>query len=78
MTVYLKQLEKGKKTVDEQWKLMGGDTKGYLSLQDFHELFDKSMPKQFDRDIAMEMFRELDSDKDGRMSYKDFNDCVKF
>jgi len=45
MTVYLQQLEKGKKTVDEQWKLVGGDAKGYLSLQDFHELFDKSMPK---------------------------------
>ncbi len=57
---------------------MGGHTKGYVAIQDFHQLFDKSMPKQFDRDIAIEMFRELDSDKDGRMSYKDFNDCVKF
>lgn len=36
------------------------------------------MPNSFDRDIALEMFRELDSDKDGRMTYKDFNDCIKF
>lgn len=58
--------------------MVGGNSKGYLTIEDFHRLFDQSMPKQFDRDIAMEMFRELDSDKDGRMSYKDFNDCVKF
>jgi len=24
------------------------------------------------------MFRELDSDKDGRLTYKDFYECIKF
>ena len=36
------------------------------------------MPKVFDADLALEMFREVDSDKDGKLSYKDFCECMKF
>ena len=31
-----------------------------------------------DRHIALEMFRELDADKDGKISYKEFMDCMRF
>ena len=57
---------------------MGGQPKGYITMQDFHDVFDSAMPKCFDRDLALELFRELDSDRDGKMSYKDFNDSLKF
>ena len=40
--------------------------------------YNSSMPACFDRDIALELFRELDGDKDGRLSFKDFNDSLKF
>ena len=36
------------------------------------------MPSCFDADLALEMFREVDADKDGKLSYKDFNDCMRF
>ena len=42
------------------------------------QTYDSAMPKCFDRDIALELFRELDGDKDGRLSFKDFNDSLKF
>ncbi len=76
MTVYLNQLEKT--TVEQQWKRIGGDKKGYVTVDEMVQMFDKHMPKQFDRDFAFEMFKELDSDKDGRLSYKDFYECMKF
>jgi Ca2+-binding EF-hand superfamily protein len=60
------------------WQKLGGDKKGFLTLQELHSVFDAQMPKCFDRDIAFELFRELDSDRDGRLSYKDFYECVKF
>ena len=41
-------------------------------------MFDTCMPKCFDRDLAFEMFREIDSDRDNRLSYKDFYECMKF
>ena len=57
---------------------MGGAKKGYITMQDFFEHFDRAMPKSFDRDLALELFRELDGDRDGNLSFKDFNDCMKF
>ena len=42
------------------------------------QAYESAMPRCFDRDIALELFRELDGDKDGRMSFKDFNDSLKF
>jgi len=57
---------------------MGGSQKGYVTTEDFYRVFDRTMPKGFDRDIALEAFRELDSDKDGKMSFKDFSDCLRF
>ena len=57
---------------------MGGQPKGYITMQDFFDNFDKAMPKCFDRDLALELFRELDSDRDGKLTYKDFNDSLKF
>ena len=58
--------------------MMGGAQKGFITMQEFYEKFDQAMPKCFDRDLALELFRELDSDRDGKLSYKDFNDCLKF
>ena len=57
---------------------MGGQPKGYITMQDFFDNFDKAMPKCFDRDLALELFRELDSDRDGKLTYKDFSDSLKF
>ena len=58
--------------------MLGGKEKGFVSFEDFHGLFDENMPKCFDRDLAMELFRELDADKDLKLTYKDFSDCMKF
>ena len=66
------------KHVQESWQAFGGQQKGYISEADFLATFDNSMPRCFDRDIALELFRELDSDRDGKMSFKDFNDSLKF
>ena len=57
---------------------MNGASKGYIGEDDFLGAFDKAMPACFDRDIALELFRELDGDRDGKMSFKDFNDSLKF
>ena len=64
--------------MNDAWKAMGGAQKGYINMQEFYENFDRAMPRCFDRDLALELFRELDSDRDGKLSYKDFNDCLKF
>lgn len=64
--------------MQEAWNSLGGPSKGYISELDFLSVFDDSMPGCFNRDIALELFRELDSDKDGKMSFKDFNDSIKF
>ena len=54
--------------------MLGGD-KGFISIVDFHQQFQQCMPKMFDAHLALELFREVDADKDGKLSYKDFNDC---
>ena len=57
--------------------MLGGE-KGFITIVDFHQQFQECMPKMFDVDLALELFREVDGDKDGKLSYKDFNDCIKF
>ena len=36
------------------------------------------MPQSFDRDVALELFQELDADKDGKLTYKDFYEAMLF
>jgi|LakMenE18May11ns_1017448.scaffolds.fasta_scaffold7402700_1 hypothetical protein len=58
---------------------MGGEDKGFITIEDFFKVFDSNMPKCFDRYIALELYKELNSDKlQGRMTFKDFNDAIKF
>jgi Ca2+-binding EF-hand superfamily protein len=63
---------------EEAWTLLGGKAKGFLSLKEYYEMYDAYMPKGFDRDLALELFSELDSDKDGKLTYKDFHDTMLF
>ena len=76
MTAYLSSIQEP--TVEALWQKIGGDKKGFVSLNEMINLFDKNMPHCFDRDLAFEMFRELDSDRDGRLTYKDFYEAIKF
>lgn len=76
MTAYLSKI--GQPSVEQLWQKIGGDKKGFITIQELHSAFDSQMPKCFDRDVAFELFRELDSDRDGRLSYKDFYECIKF
>ena len=64
--------------ISEKWALLGGKDKGFLTMKDYYEMFDRYMPKGFDRDLALELFSELDSDKDGKLTYKDFHDTLLF
>ena len=57
---------------------MGGKEKGYITVSEYYQLVKECMPSCFSAELAVELFREVDSDKDGKMSYKDFNDCIKF
>jgi hypothetical protein len=58
---------------------MGGVDKGYITQEDFFRIFDQAMPRCFDRDVALELFKELNADKQhNRMTFKDFNDAIKF
>ena len=57
---------------------MGGKSQGFISAGDFFNLTTECLPSCFDKGVLLEMFREVDSDKDGRLTYKDFNDCLKF
>ena len=64
--------------IDLAWELMGGKEKGYISIAEYYELTKECLPKCFSSDLMIELFREVDSNKDGKLSYKDFNDCLKF
>ena len=55
-----------------------GQKQAYLNIRDFHVIYDKVMPKICDREVALEVFQELDADKDGRLTYKDFHDALMF
>lgn len=76
MQVYMSQVQR--QTPEQLWKQIGGDKKGYMSLEEMLSMFDKNMPKAFCRDLAYEMMREIDSDRDGRITFKDFYECIKF
>ena len=80
MQIYQSQLQskKNQDPVEEAWTLMGGKQKGYITLKDYHEQFDKVMPKVMDRNVALELFPELDADKDGKLTYKDFHEAMLF
>lgn len=49
-----------------------------MSIRDFKEVYDRVMPRLFDRDVALEVFQELDADKDGKITFKDFKDAMLF
>lgn len=57
---------------------MGGKEKGFITIKDYYEQFDLYMPRLADRDVALELFQELDSDKDGKLTYKDFYEAILF
>ena len=42
---------------------MGGHEKGFITIEDFYKIFDETMPRCFDRDIALELYKEINSDK---------------
>ena len=65
--------------MSDAWRIMGGQDKGFITMADFFKIFDDAMPRCFDRDVALELYKELTSDKaQGRLSFKDFNDALKF
>ncbi|XP_054423136.1 EF-hand calcium-binding domain-containing protein 11 isoform X2 [Pteronotus mesoamericanus] len=45
--------------------------RGYLTLEDFQKAFKQVAPKLPER-IILEVFREVDQDSDGHVSFKDF------
>ncbi|XP_043328685.1 EF-hand calcium-binding domain-containing protein 11 isoform X3 [Cervus canadensis] len=45
--------------------------RGYLTLEDFKKAFKQVAPKLSER-IILEVFREVDQDSDGHVSFKDF------
>lgn len=75
MGLYLQEIES--KQPDDTLKSLTG-TKGYMTISEFYTLYDKYMPKVCDRNIALEMFQELDADRDGKLSQKEIDDCIKF
>jgi Ca2+-binding EF-hand superfamily protein len=61
------------------WTLIGGKEKGFITAKEFYEAYAKYMPSGMDRDMALEVFcSEIDSDKDGKIMYKDFYDTMLF
>ncbi len=63
--------------MEETWKeLTNGQPT--MSIRDFHQLYDKIMPRLCDREVALEVFQELDADKDGKITFKDFKDAMIF
>jgi len=78
MQVYLDQLRPQQDPVAESWELLGGKDRGFVTIRDFHAAFDRVMPRLVDRNVALEAFQELDADKDGKMTLKDFKDALLF
>ena len=77
MSAYLAQL-KPQDPVSDAWAALGGSESGFISVKDFHEAFDRVMPRLVDRSVALEAFHELDADKDGKLTLKDFKDAMLF
>jgi Ca2+-binding EF-hand superfamily protein len=55
-----------------------GSGKQHLTIKEFYEMYDKVMPKLCDREVALEVFQELDADRDGKLTFKDFHDAMLF
>nr|KAF6484147.1 EF-hand calcium binding domain 11 [Rousettus aegyptiacus] len=51
--------------------------RGYLTLEDFQKAFKQVAPKLPER-IILEVFREVDQDSDGHVSFKDFEYAMKY
>ncbi|XP_006754787.1 PREDICTED: EF-hand calcium-binding domain-containing protein 11 [Myotis davidii] len=51
--------------------------RGYLTLEDFQKAFKQVAPKLPER-IALEVFREVDRDSDGHVSFKDFEYAMNY
>ncbi|XP_067584212.1 EF-hand calcium-binding domain-containing protein 11 isoform X7 [Pseudorca crassidens] len=50
---------------------------GYLTLEDFKKAFKQVAPKLSER-IILEVFREVDQDSDGHVSFKDFEYAMNY
>lgn len=64
--------------MEEAWTKMGGKQKGFVTIAEFQKIYDDVMPRLADRNVALEIFMELDADKDGKMTYKDFKEALMF
>ncbi|XP_003408864.1 EF-hand calcium-binding domain-containing protein 11 isoform X1 [Loxodonta africana] len=51
--------------------------RGFLTLEDFKKAFKQVAPKLPER-IIVEVFREVDQDSDGHVSFKDFEYALKY
>ncbi|KAF6351166.1 EF-hand calcium binding domain 11 [Rhinolophus ferrumequinum] len=51
--------------------------RGYLTLEDFQKAFKQVAPKLPER-IILEVFREVDQDSDGHVSFKDFEYATNY
>ncbi|XP_045361666.1 EF-hand calcium-binding domain-containing protein 11 isoform X5 [Camelus bactrianus] len=51
--------------------------RGYLTLEDFTKAFRQVAPKLPER-IILEVFREVDQDSDGHVSFKDFEYAMNY
>ncbi|XP_059953935.1 EF-hand calcium-binding domain-containing protein 11 isoform X6 [Mesoplodon densirostris] len=51
--------------------------RGYLTLEDFKKAFKQVAPKLSERTV-LEVFREVDQDSDGHVSFKDFEYAMNY
>ena len=78
LSVSNKNLLKTQAQIEQAWELMGGKEKGFITVGEYHALVKECLPACFDPSLMVELFREVDSNKDGRLSFKDFSDCLQF
>ncbi|KAM6254712.1 LOW QUALITY PROTEIN: EF-hand calcium-binding domain-containing protein 11 [Spheniscus humboldti] len=51
--------------------------RGFLTFEDFKKTFNSVSPKLSER-IIVEVFREVDQDSDGHISFKEFESAMKY
>ncbi|XP_019328029.1 PREDICTED: EF-hand calcium-binding domain-containing protein 11 [Aptenodytes forsteri] len=51
--------------------------RGFLTSEDFKKAFNSVSPKLSER-IIVEVFREVDQDSDGHISFKEFESATKY
>lgn len=69
MDIYMKQIDdksagagsgKGQAEIESIWREMTSQSQGqkqaYINIRDFHQIYDKVMPKICDREVALEVF----------------------